>query len=169
MSALINIENRIRDQSGNINHPGIGIDAVHDTYMSYLRGEMSLDTAWSMVEIIKTVINTQALTGGEIKQLTQLAAEIVGDEELAQAYVDEEYLLTLKPMDKIDSERGVGDNEIAKHINKMPTTPKEYYASALEVGKRSDLTVEQKVRLLQAMYYALGEGNPDRMCVARQM
>jgi len=38
MLALINIENRIRNQSGNINHLGIGIDAVHDTYMAFLRG-----------------------------------------------------------------------------------------------------------------------------------
>jgi len=42
ISALINIETRIRNQSGNINHPGIGIDAVHDTYMAYLRGETAL-------------------------------------------------------------------------------------------------------------------------------
>ena len=96
-----------------------------------------------------------------------MLSEIVGDASLAQAYVDEEYLLTQEPMAKIDSERSVGDNEIAKYINKMPTTPEEFYASALEVGKRSDLTVEQKVRLLQAMYYALGEGN-RKVCTCRQ-
>ena len=76
--------------------------------------------------------------------------------------------MTQEPMDKIDSERSVGDNEIAKYINEMPTTPEEYYASALEVGKRSDLTVEQKVQLLQAiiMLWAMAT---ERMCVARQM
>jgi len=166
MSALINIENRIRNQSGNINHPGIGINASHDIYMAYLRGETALGpTAWSMVQAIKMVIDTKTLTEVEIRQLTHLAAEIVGDAELVQAYVDEDNILV--SMDEIDSERGVGDNEIAKYINKMPKTPKEYYASALEVGKRSDLTVEQKVRLLQAMYYALGDGNrKDVRCPA---
>jgi hypothetical protein len=30
MSVLVNIETHIRNQNGNINHPGIGVDAVHD-------------------------------------------------------------------------------------------------------------------------------------------
>jgi len=69
MPALINIENLIRNQSGNINHPGIGVNAAHDMYMSYRRNETSLGTAaWSMVVTIKALMDTQALTESEIRQ-----------------------------------------------------------------------------------------------------
>ena len=38
MSVLIAIETRIRAESSNINHSGIGIDSIHYEYMGYLRG-----------------------------------------------------------------------------------------------------------------------------------
>jgi len=69
-----------------------------------------------MVETIKAVMDTQALTEGEIRQLTHLAAEIVGDAELAQVYVGEENHLMHESMDNIDSERSVGDNNL-DHID----------------------------------------------------
>ena len=88
MIALLDVETRVKKQSGNANHPGIGIDAIHDTYMGYLRGEMALDTtAWSMVEAIKTVVNTQTLTEAETGKLMSTLTEIVGDAQLAEAYV----------------------------------------------------------------------------------
>ena len=88
MSELIAIETRIKTGSGNINHQGIGIDSAHYEFMGYLRGEMALDTtAWTMAEAIKAVMSTQTLTEAETAQLQGLLTEIVGDAELAEAYV----------------------------------------------------------------------------------
>ena len=90
MSELIAIETRIKTGSGNINHQGIGIDSAHYEFMGYLRGEMALDTtAWTMAEAIKAVMSTQTLTEAETAQLQGLLTEIVGDAELAEAYVFE--------------------------------------------------------------------------------
>ena len=112
MSALIAIETRVKAESSNINHPGIGIDSIHYEYMGYLRGEMALDTAaWSMVGAIKTVMQTQTLTEVEAAQLTKVMTEIVGDVWLAEAYVNRTNASMEGLMEEIDRERSVEDNE----------------------------------------------------------
>jgi len=173
MSTLIGIETRLRAESRNINYNGFNVESSQTAYIDYQTAKGTTKAAHlgiaaeAMAADIRAAFATGQLTEAEAGRLQGVLSEIVGDASLAQSYVDEEYLLTQESMAKIDSERGVGDNEIAKYINKMSTTPEEYYASALEVGKRSDLTVEQKVRLLQAMYYALGDGNrKDVRCPA---
>jgi predicted ribonuclease toxin of YeeF-YezG toxin-antitoxin module len=88
MTALTNIETRIKADSGNINHQGIGIEVIHDTYMSFAKGEISTEAAaQAMAESIKTVMDTQTLMEAEIAGLTNVLTEIVGDAGLAAKYV----------------------------------------------------------------------------------
>ena len=73
-----------QSDSGIINHQGIGIEAIHDTYMRYARGEISIEAAaQAMAETIRTVMQTQTLTVSEKAQLMGVLTEIVGDAELA--------------------------------------------------------------------------------------
>ena len=68
-------------------------------------------------------------------------------------------------MAEIDSKRGVGDNRINKRS--MPTTPQEFNQYVGKIGTRTDLSNEQKVKLLHEAYYALGNGNrADVRCPA---
>jgi hypothetical protein len=58
--------------------------------MGYLRGETALDTtAWTVAETIKTVMRSETLTEAETEQLRGLLTEVVGDTELAEAYVSQ--------------------------------------------------------------------------------
>jgi hypothetical protein len=102
MSALIAIESRVKSESGNINHKGIGIDSAHYEFMGYLRGETALDTtAWTVAETIKTVMRSETLTEAETEQLAGLLTKIVGDARLSEAYVTS----------TMDGDAGSGYNE----------------------------------------------------------
>jgi hypothetical protein len=158
MTTLDNIETRVKSQSRNVSHEGIGIDAIHDMYMDYLQNKVALaDIAYPMAGAIKTVMSTQTLTASENARLTNALAGIIGDVNLAQAYVDAAIEMTQEPVAEIDSRKSMGDNESKKRS--IPATPQEYYAYAGEIGKRNDLTIGQKVQLMQEAYEALGDGN----------
>ena len=138
MSALIGIETRVKTESANVNHPGIGIDSVHDAYMGYLRGEMALDTtAWSMAEAIKTVMQTQVLSEAEATQLTEVLTEIVGDVELAQAYVEKN--------SSIDRD---GDTNEVMVKSKRENRPYAYLVDPPSVGPGKKFNKSQKENII---------------------
>jgi hypothetical protein len=86
MLALLDVEARVKRQSGNANHTGIGLDAILQDYFNYIEGRSSLETAaQAMAAEVRRVMQSQPLTELERVELTELVTELVGDAELARA------------------------------------------------------------------------------------
>ena len=95
MSALINIETRIRIESRNVNYSGFNVDASQTAYMDFQTAKGTTKAAKlgaaaeAMAEDIKAAFETGLLTEMETTHLKGLITEIVGDAELAHVYVFE--------------------------------------------------------------------------------
>jgi hypothetical protein len=88
MTTLTQIEARIKADSGNVNHQGIDISASHDAYMDFASGKASMEVAAAaMARDIRAAFLAESLTPVEAGQLQGVMAEVVGDAELAAAYV----------------------------------------------------------------------------------
>ncbi len=88
MTMLTQIEARIKADSGNVNHQGIDIAASHDAYMDFASGKVSMEVAAAaMARDIRNAFLAVSLTPVEVAQLQNMMAEMVGDAELATAYV----------------------------------------------------------------------------------
>ena len=85
---LETIEMLMQRQSQNINHQGIDISRVHEAYVNYFfEGGDLQASAQEAVAGIRDVIATGKLKAADVELLTGAVAEIVGDAELAEAYV----------------------------------------------------------------------------------
>jgi hypothetical protein len=128
-------------------------NAEYDSLMSAYRmfeANPSDANAASVIEAGK-----QALDSMDIAQMEQ-SGVLTQAQSRALAEVKAE-------IENIDSGTWVGDNGSTSTL----TSPDEYRTYASEVGKRADLTIEQKVNLLQEAYHALRDGNrADVRCPA---
>ena len=120
MSALINIETRLRTESRNANYSGFNVDASQTAYMDFQTAEGTVKgsstklaklvtAAEAMAADIKAAFETGQLTETEAGKLWGVLTGIVGDAELAQAYVD--------------SRGGKGDNKNIVSPSVKLTTP----------------------------------------------
>ena len=90
ISALIEAENRIRQESGNINHQGLDISRAQDAYgQHFFDGGDLQASAEAMTIGIQEAMASGMLTEAEVRSLDGVLAELVGD---------------------VDSKRSVGDN-----------------------------------------------------------
>ena len=98
MSALINIETRLRTESRNANYSGFNVDASQTAYMDFQTAEGSVKgsstklaklvtAAEAMAADIKVAFKTGQLTKAEAGKLHGVLTEIVGDTELAQVHM----------------------------------------------------------------------------------
>jgi len=88
MGALIYLEARLQSDSGNINYAGFKADVSSNAYVDFISGKGSMEAAaQAMAADIRTAIQTQTLTVSEKAQLMEVLTEIVGDADLAAAYV----------------------------------------------------------------------------------
>ena len=86
--ALENIKARMQRQSWNINYQGIDTSRAHNAYVSYFFEGGGLNTsAQEIAAGIRDVIATGKLKAADVEKLSDAVAEMVGDAQLAEAYV----------------------------------------------------------------------------------
>ena len=88
MGALIYLEARLQSDSGNINYTGFKADVSSNAYVDFITKSGSLEAAaQAMAADIRQAIATGQLSAGEVAQLQGILAGLMGDAELAEAYV----------------------------------------------------------------------------------
>jgi hypothetical protein len=87
MTVLDSIETRIKGESRNVNHPGIGLGTIHDMFMDYVANKVKMKAiTLPMTGSIKAVMATQMLTAAETEKLMNTLTDIIGDTRLAETY-----------------------------------------------------------------------------------
>ena len=114
MSALIGIENRIKSDSGNINHQGIDIEASQAAYVDFgktpgtiadssAKRAMLGNAAQAMAGDIQAALTSGQLSAVEVAQLQGVLAGLTGDADLAAKFVGQVKLLGESINDALES------------------------------------------------------------------
>ncbi len=149
----------MQSDSGNINFEGINIDNSQAAYVDLITKKGNLETAaQAMAGDIRTAIQTQTLTVSEKVQLMGVLTEIVGDAELAEAYVEantmdmqqgnQENAIT----DTLYEEEETGYNEednSSSDDNDAPTKPN---VAARLINSIKDATMVARIKELRSVF-----------------
>ncbi len=151
MGMLIYLEARLQSDSGNINYAGFKADVSSNAYVDFISGKTNLEAAaQAMAGDIRTAIQTQTLTVSEKAQLMNVLTEIVGDAELAEAYVSSAVDIGATAKTYVDSGKRTGDNGNVKPPNPLHDAKLHTDESLQNFIEEEGLDVNEFAALLDA-------------------